>query len=101
MKFKVAVRVPLTVGSKVMFAVQLADAARLDPHVLLTILKSLGSVPAMAMLLMVRVLLEVFVRVTAFCAPIPPTGTDAQLREVGLTLAEAVPPVAVPERATV
>ncbi len=36
-KFRVAVRVPLTVGAKIMFAVQLEDAPRLVPHVLLAI----------------------------------------------------------------
>ena len=36
-KFKVAVRVPVVVGAKMMFAVQLADPARLVPHVLLNI----------------------------------------------------------------
>jgi hypothetical protein len=37
LKFKVAVRVPLTFGAKTMLAVQLADAARLVPQVLLEI----------------------------------------------------------------
>ena len=42
------------------------------------------------------------VRVAAFCAPMPPTVTEAQLSEVGLT--EALPPellLPVPESATV
>lgn len=34
LKLSVAVRVPATVGAKATFAVQLAPAARLDPHVL-------------------------------------------------------------------
>lgn len=33
LKFKVAVLVPLTVGAKMIFTVQVADAARLDPQV--------------------------------------------------------------------
>lgn len=33
LKFNVAVRVPLTVGPKTMLTVQLAEAARLVPHV--------------------------------------------------------------------
>ena len=37
LKFNVAVRVPLVVGANAMLAVQLADAARLVPHVLLEI----------------------------------------------------------------
>jgi len=42
--------------------------------------------------------------VTAFGAPPPPTGTDTQLREVGLALTNAFPPEllgAYPESATV
>ena len=34
------------------------------------------------------------VSVAAFCAPMPPTVTDAQLSDVGLT--EALPPVVPP-----
>ena len=36
-KIRVAVRIPVAVGEKTMVAVQLVDAARLDPHVLLDI----------------------------------------------------------------
>jgi len=43
-----------------------------------------------------------FVRVMAFAAPFPPTGTDTQLSDVGLTDAVPdVPPGAYPESATV
>jgi hypothetical protein len=37
LKLSVAVRVPLTVGAKIMLAEQLADAAKVVPHVLLLI----------------------------------------------------------------
>jgi hypothetical protein len=66
-----------------MFAVQLAEAARLVPQVLLKIVKSPGLVPENAMLLMVMAVVPVFVSVTTFCAPLPPTATAAQLRLVG------------------
>ena len=85
LKFNVAVRVPLTVGANVMFAVQLADGARLDPHVLLKILKSCGSAPEIVTLLIEIVVAPLFVSVAAFCPPIPPTFTDAQLRLEGET----------------
>lgn len=48
-----AVRVPVVVGLKMMFAVQLADAARLEPHVLLNTEKSAAFVPVIPILLMV------------------------------------------------
>ena len=39
------------------------------------------------MLLIVMAVVAVFVSVTGFCAPLPPTGTDAQLKLVGETVA--------------
>jgi len=66
LKLRVAVRVPLTVGAKMMFAVQLAETARLDPHVLELIRKSCGFVPLNVMLLIVRVAVPLFVNVTTF-----------------------------------
>jgi hypothetical protein len=68
-------------------AVQLAEAARLVPHVLLKMVKSPGLVPEIAMLLMVMAVVPLFVSVTTFCAPFPPTGTAAQLRLAGETVA--------------
>lgn len=62
----VALRAPATVGAKIMFAVQLAEAARLVPHVLLKIVKSPGLVPENAMLLMVMAVVPLFVSVTTF-----------------------------------
>ena len=92
MKFSVAVRVPLAFGANVMFAVQLAFAARLDVQVLEKILKSPGSAPDTVMLLIVIALLPPLARVTVFCAPTPPTETEAQLRLVGETVAAEANP---------
>ena len=100
LKFNVAVRVPLAVGLNVMFAVQLADAAKLDPHVFEKILKSPAFVPESVMLLIVIVLLPLFVSVATFCPPMPPTGTDAQLKLVGDTDAANAAPGAIPHSAT-
>jgi hypothetical protein len=85
LKFKVAVRVPLDFGANVMFAVQLAFAARDEPQVFEKILKSAGFAPESVTLVIVITLPLLFVRVTTFCAPMPPTATDAQLRLVGDT----------------
>jgi hypothetical protein len=85
----VALRAPATVGAKIMSVVQLAEAARLVPQVLLKIVKSLGSVPEIAMLPMVMAVVPLFVSVIAFCAPLPATGTEAQLRLAGETVAAA------------
>jgi hypothetical protein len=48
-------------------------------------LKSPGSAPESVMLLIVMALPLLFVSVTTFCAPIPPTETEAQLKLVGET----------------
>ena len=100
-KFSVAVRVPVAVGLKTMFAVQLAEAARVEPQVLLKTAKSPASVPVNPMLLMLIVVLPELVRVATFCAPVLPIATLAQLIEDGE--AAAVPPVdvvPVPDSAT-
>ena len=101
MNSKVAVRVPDVVGAKAIEAVQVAEAARVEPQVLLVIWKSPGFAPERAMLLMVRVEAPPFVSVTAFDPPRLPTATYTQLRLVGDTdaLPEAAAPV--PARATV
>jgi hypothetical protein len=90
LKFKVAERAPVVVGAKMMFAVQLAEAASVDPHVLLNISKSPGFVPENPMLLIVIALVPLFVSVTTFCPPLPPTGTDTQLSDVGVTATCAI-----------
>lgn len=87
LKFSVAVRVPLTVGAKMMLAVQLAETARLDPQVLELIRKSCALAPLSVMLLIVSVVVPLFVSVTTFWAPLFPTATDAQLKLVGETAA--------------
>ncbi|HEY1580288.1 MAG TPA: hypothetical protein VGF82_24755 [Terracidiphilus sp.] len=83
LKFSVAERFPVAVGANVMFAVQLADAPRLVPHVFEKTLKSPGFVPVKVMLLIVTAADPLFVSVATFCPPMPPTGTEAQLNDVG------------------
>jgi hypothetical protein len=85
LKFNVALRAPVAVGPKMIFAVQFADAAREVPQVLLKIKKSPGFAPVKVMLPMVIAAAPLFVRVTTFWAPLPPTGTDTQFRAAGET----------------
>ena len=86
-KFRVAVSVPVVVGLKMILAVQLAEAARVEPHVLLKTSKSEAAVPVKAMLLIEIWLLPVLVRVTTFCPPAWPMATLLQVTEVGETVA--------------
>jgi len=88
-KLSVAERVPAVVGLNMIFAVQLADAARLAPQVLLYTEKSAAFVPVIPILLMVIEAVPVFVKVTVFCPPVLPTETLAQVRFVVLTVAAA------------
>jgi hypothetical protein len=81
----VADRFPVVVGAKMMFAVQLDEAESDVPQVLLNISKSPGFVPAKPILLMVITDAPVFVNVTTFCPPLPPTGTETQFKDVGDT----------------
>jgi hypothetical protein len=102
LKFSVADRAPVPAGAKTMLTVQVAEAARDAPHVLLEIAKSAGLEPEKDRLLIVRVEVPVFLSVIAFGAPLFPIATETQFKEVGLT--DALPePVAapVPLRATV
>jgi hypothetical protein len=85
-KFSVAVRVPVAVGLKMMFAVQLEEAPRVEPHVLLKTSKSVALVPVKPMLLMVIAVLPELVRVTTFCPPALPMATLFQLSDVGDTV---------------
>ena len=82
-KLRVAVRVPDAVGLKMMFAVQLAEAARLAPHVLLKTAKSPAFVPVNAMLLMVMAAVPLLVSVATFWPPALPTATLPQVIELG------------------
>jgi hypothetical protein len=101
-KFSVAVRLPAAVGPNETLTVQAADAARLVPQVLLSMMKSPGSAPEKAMLLIVTALVPPFVSVTTFCAPLSPIATLAQFKLLGLTEALPVAPaVPVPVSATV
>lgn len=70
MNIRVAVRVPVVVGLKMMLAVQMAEAARVEPQVLLKTAKSLAFVPVTPMLLIVIALLPALERVTTFCPPV-------------------------------
>ena len=84
-KLSVAVRAPVVVGLNSTFAVQLAEAASVDPQVSLYILKSPGFAPPSATVLIVIDAGLPFVRVTTFCAPAFPTVTDTQFKVVGDT----------------
>jgi hypothetical protein len=97
----VADREPLAVGLNVTATVQLADAARLLPHVLLAIKKSPGFVPVIAMLLIVIEAVVPFFNVAVCEALVEPTLTLPNERLVGLILTAPVPPVATPDSATV
>src|ERR1017187_628779 len=88
-KLNVAVRVPVDSGLKWMVTVQLALAARLDPQVLLAIVKSAAFVPEIATLLRWIETEPPLVNVTDLGAPTLPSGTLAQLRLAGLTVAAA------------
>jgi hypothetical protein len=83
LKFNVALREPAAVGAKVIFTVQLEDAASDVPQVLLNILKSPEFEPVIVMLLIVIAAVFVLERVTTFCAPVLPSATEAQLTVVG------------------
>jgi hypothetical protein len=77
------------VGTKDTFAVQLAEAAREDPQVLLYILKSPGLAPVSVTLEIVIAAAFPLVSVTTFCPPALPTATETQLRLVGETVTAA------------
>ena len=83
-----------------MVAVQLADAAREDPHVLLLIRKSAGFVPTTVTLPIVIALVPLFVNVTGLGPPLFPTATFTQFKVVGDTDAVPEPVAPVPESAT-
>jgi hypothetical protein len=94
LKSSVAVRVPPVVGANVIFAEQLAPAARLVPQVFEKIRKSPGSAPASVKPLIVIGVDPLLVNVAVFWPPIPPTFTEAQLKVEGL--ANALPPEVPP-----
>ena len=86
---KAAVRVPVDNGLKRTATLQVALAARLDPQVLLEMMKSAALAPVIAMPLMEIETEPPLVSVTVFAAPTLPTATLAQLRLEGLTVAAA------------
>lgn len=96
-----AERFPVVVGPNATLALQLADAARMDAQVLLESLKSAALVPVTVTAVTLMEVVPVFVRVTDFLPPTPPTGTNAQLRLDGAIVAPVVGAVPVPERARV
>jgi hypothetical protein len=89
LKFKVALRVPVAVGPKTRFTVQVAEAASVEPQVLLKTAKSPGFAPESVMLLIVIGVAFPLVNVITFCPPLFPMATDAQLWLVGETVTAA------------
>ena len=98
---RVAARAPVTVGLKETDTVQPEDAARVDPQVLLDMMKSPGLVPVTAMLLMVIEALVPLLRVAVWVALEEPMFTVPNENEVGLMVTEPEVLGANPERATV
>jgi hypothetical protein len=100
-KLSVAVRVPDALGLNTMAAVQLADAARLAPHVLLDTVKSAALVPVMATPRIVMAAEVPFDSVAVCDAVLEPIEVLANVRLAGVadTLPDA--PVPVPDSATV
>ena len=91
----------MAVGPKMIFAVQLAPAARVVPQVLLKTEKSPGLAPLNETLPMVIGVVFPLVSVATFCPPLLPMATAAQEILAGETDALPVVPVPLPESATV
>lgn len=85
-------RVPVADGLNAMDTVQLAEAARLEPQVLLETTKSAGSAPVTETLPMVIAELVLLVSVADCAALVEPTFTDPKEREAGLMLTEPLDP---------
>jgi hypothetical protein len=85
-------RVPATEGLNAMETLQEADAARLDPHVLLLMTKSPGLVPVTETLLMVIAEVVLLDSVADWAALVEPVFTDPNEREVGLMLTDPLDP---------
>lgn len=84
-----AVRVPVDVGAKMIFAVQLPEAGIAVPQVWLSTWKSPGFAPVKVMLLTVIDPPLLFVSVTTFWPLLLPTGTVFQVRLVGEAVNDA------------
>lgn len=80
--------------------VQLLDPGRLDPHVLLEIEKSAGSVPAIATAPMEIVVVPSLCNVTVCAALAEPMSSEPKERLFGVTVSVLILPVAVPESGT-
>jgi hypothetical protein len=78
--------VPVAVGLNLIEVVQLAAAARVVPQVFWETMKSAALVPVTLTLVIVIAALPLLVSVTVFAAPVWPSATLAQLREVGETV---------------
>lgn len=79
-------RVPIAVGLNLIEVVQFAAAAREVPQVFWETMKSAALVPVTLTLVIVIAALPLLVSVTVFAAPVWPSATLAQLREVGETV---------------
>ena len=66
---RVPVRFPANSGTKRIVTLQLADAARVEPHVFAEIMKSPGLLPPTLMLLKITAVCPLFVTVTALAPP--------------------------------
>jgi hypothetical protein len=97
----VAARAPLTLGLNAIDTLQLAEAARLVPQVLLEMRKSPGSVPVMATLLIVMDELDPFLSVAVCVVLVDPIFTEPYENEVGLMVTVPPEPVPVPDNAAV
>jgi hypothetical protein len=100
-KLSLAVRAPVAAGLNKMVAVQLAEAARLAPHVLLEIVKSPALVPVIAMLPSVIAAELPLLSVADNDVPLELVLTLPNARLAGLAVTLPVEAVPVPESATV
>jgi hypothetical protein len=95
-KLSVALRVPTAVGLNVTEALQLVEAARLAPQVLLAIAKSPALVPEIATLLIVIDDVSPFDSVADCDALVDPTDVLANVRLEGVAETLPDPPVPSP-----
>ena len=98
---RTALRVPGTDGLNTMEAVQLDEAARVAPHVLLERINSPAFVPVMATELMLIDVDPPLFSVTDWAVLLDPTATFAKLRLVGDTVTPVVDVEPVPDNEAV
>src|SRR5579863_1514126 len=99
-KVSVAVRDPVADGENVRLTKQSPEPGRLVPQVLDEIAKSEALAPEMRMLLILMTAVPPLLSVTDCAAVVEPTEVEANVRLAGVTLALALVPAPVPERAT-